>query len=111
MPKNELGNWLYLHRKKLELNQTQAARRAGISRTQWSRLENGESGTKRELVPNLAKAVKADLHETYRKAGFVPPSEELYIPTLIEDFNLLPKNVKEDVAIQIKALRLKYQSA
>ena len=110
MPQNELGNWLLLHRKNLNLNQSQAAKRAGISRTQWARIETGESGTKSTSIPKLAKAVKADLHETYRKAGFVPPSEELYVPSLIEDFNNLPKQVKEDIAVQIKALRQKYNS-
>ncbi|HEY0324085.1 MAG TPA: helix-turn-helix transcriptional regulator [Pyrinomonadaceae bacterium] len=108
---NELGKWLKLHREKLGINQTEAAKKARISRTQWARLETGESGTRREHIPQIAKAVKADLHETYRKAGFVPPSEELYLPAVIEDFNSLPQRVKEDLATQIKALRIKYQSA
>lgn len=107
----ELGNWLKLHREKLGINQTVAAKKAKISRTQWARLETGESGTRRELIPRIAKAINADLNETYRKAGFVPPLEELYIPALIEDFNSLPQRVKEDLAVQIKALRLKYQSS
>lgn len=109
--RNELGNWLKLHREKLELTQVEAARKARISRTQWARIESGESGTRRNLIPRLAKAVQANLQETYRKAGFVPPSEELYLPSLIEDFNSLPLRVKEDIATQIKALRQKYQSA
>jgi DNA-binding XRE family transcriptional regulator len=108
MPQNELGKWLHSHRKNVQLNQTQAAKKAGISRTQWARIESGESGTKRNLVPKLAKAVQADLHETYRRAGYVPPSEELYLPSLIEDFDKLPSRVKEDIAVQIKALRQKY---
>lgn len=107
---SELGNWLKFHREQLKITQTEAAKRAKISRTQWARIESGESGTRRSLIPKIAKAVKADLHETYRKAGFVPPVEELYIPAMIEDFNSLPNRVQEDLAIQIKALRQKYQS-
>ncbi|HST52871.1 MAG TPA: helix-turn-helix transcriptional regulator [Pyrinomonadaceae bacterium] len=107
----DLGNWLRSHREKLDMNQKIAAKRAKISRTQWARYETGESGASRRIIPRLAKAVEADLHETYRKAGFTPPNELLYIPSLIEDFNLLPLNVKEDLAIQIKALRQKYESA
>lgn len=106
--KSELGDWLKLHREKLGINQGEAAKRAKLSRTQWARLETGESGTRREHIPQLAKAVKADLHETYRKAGFVPPSEEVYIPAVIEDFNSLPPNVQEVIAIQIKALRQRF---
>lgn len=109
--KLELGNWLRSHREKLNINQTVAAKRAKISRTQWARYETGESGASRKVIPKLAKAVEADLNETYRKAGFTPPNELLYIPSLIEDFNFLPVNVKEDLAIQIKALRQKYESA
>jgi transcriptional regulator with XRE-family HTH domain len=108
--KIEFGKWLKLHREKLGINQTEASKRAGISRTQWARLELGDSGTRRNLIPKIAKAIKADLHETYRKAGFTPPIEELYLPSLIEDFNYLPRRVKEDVAVQIKALRRKYES-
>jgi transcriptional regulator with XRE-family HTH domain len=109
--KSELGDWLKLHRERLELNQAEAAKRAKLSRTQWARLETGESGTRREHVLQIAKAIKADLHETYRKAGFVPPSEEVYIPAIIEDFNSLPANVREIVAIQIRALKQKFDSS
>jgi transcriptional regulator with XRE-family HTH domain len=59
MSKNELGSWLFTHRKKADLTQSQAAKKAGISRTQWARIESGESGTKRNQIPSLAKAVKA----------------------------------------------------
>ena len=106
--RKEFGRWLRQHREALGLNQSEAGRRAGMSRTQWTRLELGESGTRRENVPQIARAIKADLHETYRRAGFVPPIEELYLPAVIEDFNHLPKHVQEDLAVQIKALRQKY---
>lgn len=106
--RKEFGSWLRGHREALAINQAEAGRRARMSRTQWTRLELGESGTRRENIPHIAKAIKADLHETYRRAGFVSPNEELQIPAIIEDFNHLPRNVQEDLAVQIKALRQKY---
>jgi transcriptional regulator with XRE-family HTH domain len=107
--RREFGEWLRLHRERLDLNQAEAGRRAGMSRTQWTRLENGESGTRRENIPEIAKAIKADLHETYRRAGFVPPSEEVYLPACIEHFNELPEHVQKVVAVQIEALWKEYK--
>jgi transcriptional regulator with XRE-family HTH domain len=107
--RREFGQWLRSHREQLGLNQAEAGRRAGMSRTQWTRLENGESGTRRENIPEIAKAIKADLHETYRRAGFVPPSEEVYLPACIEYFNELPAHVQKVVAIQIEALWKEYK--
>lgn len=49
-----------------------------MSRTQWTRLELGESGTKRSNVPNIARAVKANLYQTYRLAGFDPPKDPVH---------------------------------
>ena len=106
--RKEFGQWLREHREALGINQTEAGRRARMSRTQWTRLELGESGTRRENIPQIAKALKSDLHETYRRAGFIPPGEEMYLPAVIEDFNHLPKDVQEDLAVMIKALRRKY---
>jgi transcriptional regulator with XRE-family HTH domain len=88
--RREFGEWLRSHRERLGFNQAEAGRSAGMSRTQWTRLENGESRTRRENIPEIAKAIKADLHETYRRAGFVPPLEEVYLPACIEYFNELP---------------------
>lgn len=107
--RREFGEWLRSHRERLGFNQAEAGRRAGMSRTQWTRLENGESGTRRENIPEIAKAIKADLHETYRRAGFVPPSEEVYLPACIEYFNELPEHVQKVVAIQIEALWKEYK--
>jgi transcriptional regulator with XRE-family HTH domain len=107
--RREFGEWIRSHREHLGFNQAEAGRRAGMSRTQWTRLENGESGTRRENIPEIAKAVKADLHETYRRAGFVPPSEEVYLPACIEYFNELPEHVQKVVAIQIEALWKEYK--
>lgn len=107
--RREFGEWLRSHRERLSFNQAEAGRRAGMSRTQWTRLENGESGTRRENIPEIAKAIKADLHETYRRAGFVPPSEEVYLPACIEHFSELPEHVQKVVAVQIEALWKEYK--
>jgi transcriptional regulator with XRE-family HTH domain len=107
--RKRFGEWLYAHRVALKINQAEAGRRAGMSRTQWIRLEHGESGTRRENIPAIAKAIKADLHETYRKAGYAPPaSERKPIPDFIERFYDLPQSVQDDLAVQIEALWKKY---
>ncbi len=106
--RKRFGDWLYEHRVALKINQAEAGRRAGISRTQWIRLEHGESGTKRENIPAIAKAIKADLHETYRKAGYAPPTARTPAPDFIERFYELPQSVQDDLAIQIEALWKKY---
>lgn len=100
--------WLKEHRVVLGLNQAEAGRRAGISRTQWIRLERGESGTRRDNIPKIAKAIHADLHEAYRMAGYAPPATDTSDPDFIERFKTLPQSVQDDIAVQIKALCKKY---
>lgn len=105
----ELALWLKSHRRAKGINQTEAARRARMSRTQWARLELGECGTKRENVPLIAKAIDADLAETYRRAGYAPPvPDRLRLPGFIERYNALPVKVQEDVTAIIDALWKKY---
>lgn len=69
------GEWLRHHREALGLSQTEAGKAAGMSRTQWTRLERGESGTRRENIELIARAVKADANEAYNRAGFSSPIE------------------------------------
>jgi|SRR5215216_1598379 len=107
--RKRFGEWLYQHRVVLKINQAEAGRRAGMSRTQWIRLEHGESGTKRENIPAIAKAIKADLHETYRKAGYAPPaSERKHTSDFVARFYDLPQSVQDDLVVQIEALWKKY---
>ncbi len=75
--RREFGRWLAEHRRRLDLSQTEAGKLAQMSRTQWTRLELGASGTRRENIPKIAEAVNADLVETYKRAGFDPPRELL----------------------------------
>jgi transcriptional regulator with XRE-family HTH domain len=107
--RKRFGEWLREHRVVLGINQAEAGRRAGISRNQWTRLEHGKSGTKRENIPDIAKAIKADLHETYRKAGYAPPAaQHKPVPDFIARFYDLPQSVQDDLAAQIEALWKKY---
>jgi hypothetical protein len=73
-------------------------------------LEKGESGTRRENIPGIAKAIEADLQETYRKAGYSPPVAQSAqrMPDFIDRFNDLPQSVQDDLSIQINALWKKY---
>jgi transcriptional regulator with XRE-family HTH domain len=107
--RKEFGAWLREHRVLLHINQAEAGRRAGMSRTQWIRLERGDSGTKRENIPGIAKAIRADLYETYRKAGYAPPAlKTVHLPDFVERFSMLPDSVQDDLTVQIKALCKKY---
>jgi transcriptional regulator with XRE-family HTH domain len=107
--RKRFGEWLRKHRVLLGLNQAKAGHRAGMSRTQWTRLEHGESGTRRENIPGIAKAVKTDVLETYRRAGYAPPTDDRSIPEFIDRFNDLPASVQDDLAIQVQALWKKYR--
>lgn len=73
----EFGQWLRSKRELARLKQDEAASRAGIDRQQWYRIETGRSGSRRDTVIALAKAVDADVAEALTRAGFAatePPS-------------------------------------
>jgi transcriptional regulator with XRE-family HTH domain len=107
--RKRFGEWLRKARVVLRLNQAEAGRRAGMSRTQWTRLEHGESGTRRDNIPAISEAVKTDILETYRHAGYAPPTDDRSIPEFIDRFNDLPASVRDDLAIQVQALWEKYR--
>lgn len=66
----ELGNWIKNHREKALLSQETAAEKAGLSRYQWMRIENGQSGTKRDTLIQIASVINADVNQTLKKGGF-----------------------------------------
>lgn len=68
--KATFGNWLREMRKTRGLSQEEAAKRAGIVRQQWLRIESGESGTRRETVPGIAFALGLPESEVFQRAGF-----------------------------------------
>lgn len=75
--RKRFGEFLARHRRMLNISQTEAGRRAGMSRTQYTRIELGESGTRIDNVEPLARAVEADISLAYELAGFVPPAPEV----------------------------------
>jgi transcriptional regulator with XRE-family HTH domain len=64
------GAWLKEKREAGRFSQAGAAKRAGIDRQQWYRIETGKSGTKRETVIAIANALSLDVAETLNHAGF-----------------------------------------
>jgi DNA-binding XRE family transcriptional regulator len=54
------------------MSQATAARRAGIDRQQWYRIESGRSGTRRGTVISIANAIAADATEALTRAGYAP---------------------------------------
>jgi transcriptional regulator with XRE-family HTH domain len=67
------GQWVARMRRAKGISQERAAEIAGLSRTQWTRIELGTSGTRAENLPGIARAIDADPAETYRHAGLLPP--------------------------------------
>lgn len=79
----QFGLWLRGRRRTLNLSQSAASQAAGISRAMWAKLEAGESGTRRETLVGIARAIGVPLSEAFRRAGFAPPhitSLEDYTP-------------------------------
>lgn len=62
------------------LTATECAKRSGMTLTQWSRLLNGASGTRRTTIAQLVRALgwtnPDRIEDLYRRAGFVPPPIE-----------------------------------
>lgn len=73
--RREFGLWIRSLRVLAGYEQDQAADRAGLSRVQWSRIETGATGTKRETLDRIARAIHADPSEAYRRAGYQPPQQ------------------------------------
>lgn len=69
------GDWIKKHREDAGLSQEGAADKAGMSRFQWIRIENGQSGTKRSTVLKMAKVVKGKEDEALKLAGFASTDE------------------------------------
>jgi transcriptional regulator with XRE-family HTH domain len=66
----QFGAWLRKLRRDAELTQKQVAEGAGIHEVQLARIEKGESGTKRETVIALAKALNVDESTALNHAGY-----------------------------------------
>jgi transcriptional regulator with XRE-family HTH domain len=68
--RQSFGEWFYKRRKtELGLSQGAIAEISGLSRQQIIRIEKGESGTTRESIPGLARALQVDESVITAKAG------------------------------------------
>lgn len=67
------GTWMASMRGRLRISQAEAAKIAGLSRTQWTRIELGQSGTRPENMEGIAKALQISEDEVYHRAGLIPP--------------------------------------
>lgn len=55
------------------LTQEEAATRAGLTRVQWSRIENGHDLPKKTNISAIADAIHVDVAGLYRRAGYAVP--------------------------------------
>ncbi len=69
-PAGTFGLWVLRKREALGMDRAEAAKLAGITRQQWGNIERGDTGTKRETVKKIARALGEDEGEALRAAGF-----------------------------------------
>jgi transcriptional regulator with XRE-family HTH domain len=82
------------------------ADRAGISRVQWSRYENGASGIKATTVPLIAKALgrksEDEINEIFQWAGFYVEEKPFQLPPSMRHFMDLPVEIQREIAKQVE---------
>ena len=94
----QFGAWLRRMRKMSDLTQKAVADAAGIHEVQLARIEKGESGTKRETVIAIARAIGLDEETALNQSGYAsidPTAGGLIVPPVTRR----PKNVAEFMAI------------
>lgn len=75
-----LGSMIAASRKKASLSLRELARRAKISPSHLSRIENGNrEKPSAQLVARLARALKADADALYVASGRLPPDVERWL--------------------------------
>lgn len=76
------GAWVKGEREAKRLTQSDAARAAGIDRQHWYRIESGKSGTKRDTVIAIARALEVSESIALDRAGYSPqiPEERHRLP-------------------------------
>lgn len=92
----DFGSWIRIQRKLADLTQDQLAKKAGIHAVQLARIEKGESGTRRETVLALAKALGQDQDELLNKAGFVQTSGVMLMDKNGAVTSVIPKRKKPE---------------
>lgn len=84
----------------------EAAKRAGLSRVHWTRIEAGDTGIKATTVPLIARALgyttEDEVNEVFKKAGFAVEEEAFELPRSMRHFAQLPEEIQRDIAIQVE---------
>ncbi len=78
----DFGIWLRLMRQSEGsggITQKEAARRAGMSRVQWNRLENGHDHPRESSIEKIALAVGSSVAGAFKRASYpIPPEFAVY---------------------------------
>lgn len=69
------GVFINTMRQMAGLTQEGAAARAGLTRVQWSRIENGHDLPKKSNLSAIADAINVDIAGLYRRAGYALPDD------------------------------------
>lgn len=83
--REDFAAWVRSTREALGMSQAEASRRAKIDRQQWYRIEAAASGTKRETIIAIARAINGDVDTALRTAGYAPESDLAGKPETVED--------------------------
>lgn len=75
--KYSLGSYIKLMRTLTKFSQAAAAKRAGISRAQWNRIENGHDLPRYSTIPAIADAIHIHPAALYTRAGYPLPEWEV----------------------------------
>lgn len=104
----ELGNWVKKHREKMNYSQESAAKKSGLSRYQWIRIENGQSGTKRETIIRIAKELEADGTEGLTLLAGLENESSKVLPEELQimDYDGFDKDDLKDIAEYISFKRM-----
>jgi transcriptional regulator with XRE-family HTH domain len=66
----QFGAWLKAERERLRMTRAHVSGQAGISEQQLWRIETGETGSKRETLRAIARAMRLDEGDVLERAGF-----------------------------------------
>lgn len=104
----EFGEWVRRTREQIinpktkePITQREAAAKAGISRGQWNRIEQGE-GTKPITIMAIARVLgyttEEEMNEVLRRAGFMAGEDmQIEIPRAVRRLFELPEEIQRDV--------------
>jgi len=96
------GEWVKKHREDAGLSQEGAAEKSGLSRYQWMRIENAQSGTKRSTVEKIAKSLNGNIDEALSLAGFSSVNQTS--ESVDQMLNDLPEESRDLAMKQVKAI-------